>query len=38
LQRGGKGAGDCPLLQLAYAHLRTYEARREREKAPSPAR
>jgi 2-dehydropantoate 2-reductase len=38
LQRGGKGAGDCPLLQLAYAHLRTYEARRGREKAPSPAR
>jgi 2-dehydropantoate 2-reductase len=38
LQRGGKGAGDYPLLQIAYAHLRTYEARREREKAPSPTR
>jgi 2-dehydropantoate 2-reductase len=38
LQRGGKGARDYPLLQIAYAHLRSYEARREREKAPSPAR
>ena len=42
LQRGGKGAANYspayPLLQIAYAHLQTYQARREREKAPSPAR
>jgi 2-dehydropantoate 2-reductase len=39
LARGGggkssEGTGDYPLLQIAYAHLRTYEARRQREKAP----
>ena len=37
LARGGKGLGDYPLdyplLQIAHAHLRTYEARREREKS-----
>ena len=38
LARGGAGKssaspGDYPLLQLAYAHLRTYESRRQREKA-----
>src|SRR5690349_24433681 len=38
LARGGAGkssarTGDYPLLQIAYAHLRTYEARRAREKA-----
>jgi 2-dehydropantoate 2-reductase len=38
LQRGGKGAGDYPLLQIAYAHLRTYGARRQREKATPPPR
>jgi 2-dehydropantoate 2-reductase len=35
LARGSDG--DYPLLQLAYAHLRTYEARRAREN-PAPAR
>jgi 2-dehydropantoate 2-reductase len=35
LARGS--GGDYPLLQLAYAHLRTYEARRAREN-PAPAR
>jgi 2-dehydropantoate 2-reductase len=39
LARGGAGkssasAGDYPLLQIAYAHLRTYDARRQREKTP----
>ena len=28
-------ASDYPLLQVAYAHLRTYEARRQREQAPA---
>jgi 2-dehydropantoate 2-reductase len=32
LARGGARASDYPLLQIAYAHLRTYEARRQREK------
>jgi len=36
LARGG--AGDYPLLQIAYAHLRTYEARRQREQAAAPKR
>ena len=31
LRRGGKASGDFPLLRIAYAHLRTYEARRKRE-------
>ena len=34
LARGGKNANTYPMLQIAYAHLRTYEARRAREKAP----
>jgi 2-dehydropantoate 2-reductase len=38
LARGGGGSGDYPLLQIAYAHLRTYEARRQREQAAAPAR
>jgi 2-dehydropantoate 2-reductase len=43
LARGGgrkssAGTGDNPLLQIAYAHLRTYEARRQREKAAAPGR
>jgi 2-dehydropantoate 2-reductase len=38
LARGGArkfsaSTGDYPLLQMAYAHLRTYEARRQRESA-----
>jgi 2-dehydropantoate 2-reductase len=33
LRRGGKHPGGFPLLQIAYAHLRTYEARRKREPA-----
>ena len=36
--RGGGRSGDYPLLQIAYAHLRTYEARRQREQAAAPAR
>jgi 2-dehydropantoate 2-reductase len=32
LARGVARPGDYPLLQIAYAHLRTYEARRQREK------
>jgi 2-dehydropantoate 2-reductase len=38
LARGGARPGDYPLLQIAYAHLRTYEARRQREKTAAPAR
>jgi 2-dehydropantoate 2-reductase len=38
LARGGPRPGDYPLLQLAFAHLRTYEARRQRDKAGAPAR
>jgi 2-dehydropantoate 2-reductase len=44
LARGGArkssaSTGDYPLLQIAYAHLRTYEARRQRENAATaPAR
>jgi len=38
LARGGARANDYPLLQIAYAHLRTYEARRQREKTAAPAR
>ena len=34
LARGG--GQDYPLLQIAYAHLRTYEARRQREQAAAP--
>ncbi len=37
LARGGARASDYPLLQIAYAHLRTYEARRQREKTAAPA-
>jgi 2-dehydropantoate 2-reductase len=37
LQRGGGQRHAFPLLQIAYAHLKTYEARRQREKASSPA-
>jgi 2-dehydropantoate 2-reductase len=38
LARGGARESDYPLLQIAYAHLRTYEARRQREKTAAPAR
>ena len=38
LQRGGVRPGDYPLLQIAYAHLRTYEARRQREQGAAAAR
>jgi 2-dehydropantoate 2-reductase len=43
LQRGGgrkssESAGDYPLLEIAYAHLRTYEARRQREQGTAAAR
>jgi 2-dehydropantoate 2-reductase len=33
-RKSSASTGDYPLLQIAYAHLRTYEARRQREKAP----
>jgi 2-dehydropantoate 2-reductase len=43
LARGGArkssaSTNDFPLLQLAYAHLRSYEARRQREKGVAPGR
>jgi 2-dehydropantoate 2-reductase len=37
LQRGGRNPNAYPLLQVAYAHLRTYEARRQREAAAASA-
>ena len=37
IQRRGNERGAFPLLQIAYTHLKTYEARREREKAVSAA-
>jgi len=33
LARGGARASDYPLLQIAYAHLRIYEAKRQCEKS-----
>jgi 2-dehydropantoate 2-reductase len=33
LRRGGGQPGDYPLLRIAYANLKAYEARRQREKA-----
>ena len=38
LARGGDRPSDYPLLQIAVAHLRTYEARRKREQAAAPGR
>jgi len=38
LARGGDRPSDYPLLQIAFAHLRTYEARRKREQASAPGR
>jgi 2-dehydropantoate 2-reductase len=35
LRRGDKGAVSSPLLRIAYAHLKAYEARRKRESASS---
>jgi 2-dehydropantoate 2-reductase len=37
LRRGGNAADRFPLLQIAFAHLKTYEARRLREKGASAA-
>jgi 2-dehydropantoate 2-reductase len=39
IRRGGGGGGgpnDFPLLRIAYAHLRAYDARRKRENAGTP--
>jgi len=33
IRRGGGGPTDFPMLRIAYAHLRAYEARRRRETA-----
>ena len=33
LKRGGERPGGYPMLGIAYAHLKAYEARRSREKA-----
>jgi 2-dehydropantoate 2-reductase len=37
LRRGGDRPDAFPLLRIAYAHLKTYEARRQREITASPA-
>jgi 2-dehydropantoate 2-reductase len=40
IRRGGGGGGgpnDFPLLRIAYAHLRAYDARRKRENAGAPS-
>jgi 2-dehydropantoate 2-reductase len=37
IQRGANRRDTFPLLQIAFAHLKTYEARRQREKAASAA-
>jgi 2-dehydropantoate 2-reductase len=37
LRRGEKERHDKPLLRLAYTHLKTYEARRTRERPSAPA-
>jgi len=34
---GGGGPNDFPLLRIAYAHLRAYDARRKRENAGAPS-
>jgi 2-dehydropantoate 2-reductase len=38
IRRGGGGGGpnDFPLLRIAYAHLRAYDARRKRENTGAP--
>ncbi|MGC2696515.1 MAG: 2-dehydropantoate 2-reductase [Candidatus Angelobacter sp.] len=35
LRRAGEGSVSTPLLRIAYAHLKAYEARRARESAPA---
>ena len=37
LHRGAGGSHDYPLLRIAYAHLKAYEARRTRENKVSQA-
>jgi 2-dehydropantoate 2-reductase len=37
IRRGDKGPNDYPLLKIAFAHLKAYEARRAREQAVSQA-
>jgi 2-dehydropantoate 2-reductase len=37
LQRGGGGPATFPLLRIAYAHLKSYEARRKRESTAAAA-
>ena len=37
-RKSSASTGDYPLLQIAYAHLRTYEARRQRENSAASAR
>jgi 2-dehydropantoate 2-reductase len=37
IRRSEAQAGDCPLLRIAYAHMKAYEARRMREQAASKA-
>jgi 2-dehydropantoate 2-reductase len=37
LQRGASAGKDFPLLRIAYAHLKAYEARRKRESTAAPA-
>jgi len=37
LQRGAGKSRDYPLLRIAYAHLKAYEARRKRENSTSPS-
>ncbi len=38
LRRGGTQLGETALLRIVYAHLKAYEARRERENAETPRR
>ena len=37
LQRGAGNGRDYPLLRIAYAHLKAYEARRKRENSAAPS-
>jgi 2-dehydropantoate 2-reductase len=37
LRRGEKAPGDRKLLRIAYAHLKSYEARRNRENSAAAA-
>jgi 2-dehydropantoate 2-reductase len=38
LERGSRSSVETPLLRIVYAHLRAYEARREREGTPTASR